>query len=69
MKTLGKGEIALPVSTRLENFLTFSSNLKLSGAKSFSLEGSKICRLGKGLGQFTDTNSRACYADFRKFIV
>ena len=35
-------------STRLEIFLLFSSNLKLSSAKSFSLEESKICRLGKG---------------------
>ena len=32
----------------LENFLSFSSNLKLSSANSFSLEESKICRLGKG---------------------
>ena len=35
-------------STHLENFLPFSSNLKLSSANSFSLEESKICRLGKG---------------------
>ena len=34
--------------TRLENFLPFLSNLKLSSAKSFSLEESKICCLGKG---------------------
>ena len=32
----------------LKNFLLFSSNLKLSSAKSFSLEESKMCRLGKG---------------------
>ena len=32
----------------LENFLPFSFNLKLSSANSFSLEESKICRLGKG---------------------
>ena len=32
-------------STRLDNFLPFSSNLKLSSANSFSLEESKICRL------------------------
>ena len=32
----------------LKNFLSFSSNLKLSSANSFRLEGSKICRLGKG---------------------
>ena len=35
-------------STLLENFLPFSSNLKLSSANSFSLEESKICGLGKG---------------------
>ena len=33
----------------LENFLQFSSNMKLSSAKSFCLEESKICCLGKGL--------------------
>ena len=32
-------------STRLNSFLPFSSNLKLSSANSFSLEESKICRL------------------------
>ena len=55
--TEGKGEIALNeqfllfptvFSTLLENFLPFSSNLKLSSANSFSLEEYKICRLGKG---------------------
>ena len=54
--TVRKGEIAgnerfLPFpqfSTILENFLPLSSNAKLSNAKSFSLEESKICRLGKG---------------------
>ena len=54
---MGKGEIArdeqfllLPqlFSTQLENFLPFSSNLKLSAANSFNLEESKICPLGKG---------------------
>ena len=35
-------------STCLDNFLLFSSNLKLSSANSFSLEESKICRLVKG---------------------
>ena len=40
---VGKGEIV-----RLDNFLPFSSNLKLSSANSFSLEGSKICRLVMG---------------------
>ena len=54
--TVGKGEIArneqfllFPVfSTCLDNFLPFSSNLKLSSANSFSLEESKICRLVMG---------------------
>ena len=49
--TVGKGEIAFPFptvfSTHLENFLSFSSNLKLSSANSFSLEEFKICCLGK----------------------
>ena len=57
LKTLGKGEIArykqfllFPVfSTRLENFLPFSSSLNLSSANSLNLEESKISRLGKGL--------------------
>ena len=35
-------------STRFENFLQFLLNLNLSSANSFSLEKSKICRLGKG---------------------
>ena len=54
---MGKGEIArneqfllfpqffLPISV---NFLPLSSHLKLSSANSLNLEGSKICRLGKG---------------------
>ena len=54
--TGGKGEIAhneqfllFPLfSTRWENFRVSLSNLKLSSAKSLKLEGSKICRLGKG---------------------
>ena len=33
-------------STRFENFLPFSSNLKLSSKESFSLEEAKIGRLG-----------------------
>ena len=54
---MGKGEIArheqfllFPTvfSMCLESFLPFSTNLKLSSANSFSLEASKICRLGKG---------------------
>ena len=32
----------------LQKFLPFSFDLKLSSANSFSLEESKICRLGKG---------------------
>ena len=51
--TVGKGEIArneqfllFPVySICLDNFLPFSSNVRLSSANSFSLEESKICRL------------------------
>ena len=35
-------------STCSDNFLQISSNLKLSSANSFSLEKSKIYRLGKG---------------------
>ena len=35
-------------STRLDNFLPFSSNFKLSYANFFSLEESKICRLVMG---------------------
>ena len=42
-----KGEIASIDFTLLENFLPFSSNVKLSSANAFSLEKSKICRLGK----------------------
>ena len=53
--TVGKGEIArnqqfllFPVfSTRLQDFLPISSNLKILSANSFSLEESKICRLVK----------------------
>ena len=52
---VGKGEIAHneqffpfpPFSILLNNFLPFSSTLKLSSANSFSLEESKICGLGK----------------------
>ena len=54
---VGKGEIApneqfllFPTlfCTCLENFLSFSSNLKLSSANSFSQEESKIFCLEKG---------------------
>ena len=53
--TVGKGEIARyeqfllsPFSTLLENFLQFTSNLKLSSANFFCWEESKICRMVKG---------------------
>ena len=54
--TVGNGEIARNeqflffqvFSTRLDNFLSFTINLKLSSANSFSLEESKICRLVMG---------------------
>ena len=36
----------------LRTFCHFLSNLKLSSANSFSLEESKICRLGKGWNKF-----------------
>ena len=36
-------------STRLDNFLPFSSNLELSSANSSSLEGSKNLSSGNGL--------------------
>ena len=36
-------------STRSKNFLPFPSNFKLSSAKSFRLEESKLCPFGKGL--------------------
>ena len=53
---VGKGETARNeqyllvqvFSTRLDNFMPFSSNLELSSANSFSLEESKICRLVMG---------------------
>ena len=55
--TVGKGEIAhdeqfllYPVfSVRLENFLLFSWNLKLSSADCFNLDLSKILSFGNGL--------------------
>ena len=55
--TVGKGEIAhneqfllYPVfSTRLENFLLFSSNLKLASADCFNLDPSKILSSSNGL--------------------
>ena len=53
---VGKGEIAhnkqfllfSVFSNRLDNFLPFSSNLKLSSTNTFSLEESKICHLVMG---------------------
>ena len=53
--TLGERESLLAISPffteciiRMDNFLSFSSNIEWSSAKSFSLEESKICCLGKG---------------------
>ena len=54
--TVGQGEIARnnnfsffrSVFYSLDNFMPFSSNLKLSSANSFSLEESKIWRLVMG---------------------
>ena len=44
-------------------FLPFSSNLELSSANSFSLEESKICRLGKGLYlKLTSYYFNLCYS-------
>ena len=49
--TVGKGAISpFPTlfSNLLETFQPCLSNFKLSSGKSFNLEESKICRLGKG---------------------
>ena len=54
-------------STLLENFLLFSSNSKLSSAKSFSLEESNICRLGKGYG-LTVGHDTPVYNMYRKCL-
>ena len=54
LKTVGKGEITRNEQflffflTVLGKFQPFLSNLELFSANSFSLEQSKICRLGKG---------------------
>ena len=52
LKTLWKKEKLLVTSTvfsaRLENLLSFLSNLKLLSANSFSMEESKIFWMGKG---------------------
>ena len=68
--TVGKGEIAhneqfllFPVfSTGLDNFLPFSSNLKLSSAKPFNSEESKICHLvmGQVLPSYGISKSENC---------
>ena len=48
-------------STRFNNFLPFSSNLKLSSANAFSLEESKICRLVMGQPANNETSrARLC---------
>ena len=53
-------------STRLDNLLPFSSNLKLSSANSFSLEESKICRLvmGKPREKILDPYKLKLFADY-----
>ena len=53
-------------STRLENFLPFSSSLNLSSANSFSLEESKICRLGKGQVTFILLSTKVFNLDHSK---
>ena len=73
---MGKGKIAryeqflfFPTvfSTRLKNFLPFSSSLKLSSANSFSLDQFKICRLGKDLHPALDVeNTRMNRKKYRK---
>ena len=48
-----------------EDLLPFSSDLKLSSASSFTLEESKICRLGKGRIQFFLVESwNMCHLQF-----
>ena len=63
LKTLWKKEKSLvrsnfsfsrSVFIYFENFLSLSSNLKLSSANSFCLEEPKICRLGKCLTHFSE---------------
>ena len=44
----GKQAYSHTISIRLDNFLSFSSSLKLSSAQSYSLEESQICRLVMG---------------------
>ena len=66
---VGKGEIAhneqfllFPVfSTGLNNFLPFSSNFRLSSAKSFNLEEPKILSMGNELNSTIDLNSHGIY--------
>ena len=57
---VGKGEIA---HNHLENFLPFSSKLKLSSANSVSLEVCRIYFLGKGY-----SNDSTCIVNGRKIV-
>ena len=45
--SLTHSPLSQPGWTHLEDFLPFSSNMKLLSAKSFCMEESKICHLGK----------------------
>ena len=49
-------------SSRVENFMSFSSNLELSSANSFSLEESKICLLLKGFQVIANGKGQDCTA-------
>ena len=74
--TAGKGEIArkkqfllFPVfSTRLDNFLPFSSNFKLSSTNSFSLEESKICQLLMDYDKFFIKGKKSGYRHFQLLL-
>ena len=67
--TVDKGEIAHNrqfsfshgVFSSSEKFLSFSSNLNLSSANSFSLEERKICCLGKSYNPFSQNCSKRCF--------
>ena len=59
--------------TFLENFLPFSSNVKLSSAEPFSLEESKVCYFGKGYNslpnnKISDWSKSKAFADDKKKI-
>ena len=56
-------------SPYLESFLPFSSNLKLSSAIAFSLEGSKIYRLGKGLEINFETRLKLARSNYLLFTI